>query len=68
MTLLSSNANAGGNICVTGQGCGNANADLGDYDKTFYVLERDNFILNLENGDKEILNPNFVSNPLLFLY
>lgn len=57
LTLLSSNTNADGTICVTGSGCGNTNADVGDYDKTFYTTKTPQKIdkLGIEIGDQPML-------------
>lgn len=35
--------------------------------KTFYVSERNNSIINLENGEECVFNPTFLQNPVKFL-
>ncbi len=35
--------------------------------KIFYVPERDNIIINLENGEECVFNPTFLQNPVKFL-
>lgn len=35
--------------------------------KTFYVSEKNNFIVNLENEEECVFNPTFLQNPIKFL-